>query len=44
MEGVESIGFSPDRHPGFCRRGVVAFVVFQTVEKRDATLVDQRVC
>ena len=44
MEGVESVGFSPDRHPGFRRRGVVAFVVFRTVEQRDAALVDQRVC
>jgi hypothetical protein len=44
VEGVESVGFSPDRHPGFRRRGVVAFVVFQTVEQRDAALVDQRVC
>ena len=43
VEGVESVGFSPDRHPGFRMRGVVAFVVFQTVEQRDAALVDSRV-
>ena len=43
VEGVESVGFSPDRHPGFRMRGVVAFVVFQTVEQRDAALVDNRV-
>ena len=43
MERVESIGFSPDRHPGFRRRGVVAFVVFKPVEQRDAALVGQRV-
>ena len=43
VEGVESVGASPDRHPGFRRRSVVAFVVFQTVEQRDATLVDNRV-
>ena len=43
MEGVESVGFSPDRHPGFRMRGVVAFVVFSTVEQRDAALVDNRV-
>ena len=43
VEGVESVGFSPDRHPGFRRRGVVAFVVFSTVEQRDAALVDNRV-
>ena len=40
---MESVGFSPDRHPGFRRRGVVAFVVFQTVEQRDAALMDSRV-
>ena len=44
VEGVEPVGFSPDRHPGFRMRGVVAFVVFQTVEQRDAALVDDRVC
>ena len=44
VEGVESVDFSPDRHPGFRMRGVVAFVVFQTVEQRDAALVDGRVC
>ena len=43
VEGVESVGFSPDRYPGFHRRGVVAFVVFQTVEQRGAALVDKRV-
>ena len=43
VEGVESVGFSPDRHPGFRMRGVVAFVVFHTVEQRDAALVDNRV-
>jgi hypothetical protein len=43
VEGVESVGFSPDRHPGFRMRGVVAFVVFSTVEQRDAALVDNRV-
>jgi hypothetical protein len=43
VEGVESVGFSPDRRPGFRRRGVVAFVVFSTVEQRDAALVDNRV-
>ena len=42
--GVESIGFSPDRHRGFRRRDVVAFVVFHTVEQRDAALMDKRVC
>ena len=44
MEVVESVGFSLDRYPGFHRRGVVVFVVFQTIEQRDAALVDQRVC
>ena len=44
VEGVESVGFSPDRQPGFRMRGVVAFVVLQTVEQRDAALVDDRVC
>ena len=43
VEGVESVGFSPERHPGFRRRDVVAFVVFQTVKQRDAALVDNRV-
>ena len=43
VEGVESVGFFPDRHPGFRRRDVVAFVVFQTVEQRGAALVDNRV-
>jgi hypothetical protein len=43
VEGVESIGFSPDRHPGFHMRGVVAFVVFHTVEQRDAALADNGV-
>ena len=38
VDGVESVGFSPDRHPGFRNRGVVAFVVFKTVEQRDAVL------
>ena len=38
VDGVESVGFSPDRHPGFRNRGVVAFVVFKTVEQRDAAL------
>ena len=42
VEGVESIGFSPDRHPGFRRRGVVAFAVFRTMEQRDAAVVDTR--
>ena len=40
MEGVESVGFSPDKHPGFRMRDVVAFVVFHTVEQRDEALVD----
>ena len=44
VEGVESVGFSPDRHPGFRMRDVVAFVVFQTMEQRDAALIDDRVC
>ena len=44
VEGVESVGFSPDRHPGFRRRVVVAFVVLQTAEQRDVALVDQWVC
>ena len=38
VDGVESVGFSPDRHPGFRNRGVVAFVVFKTVEQRNAIL------
>ena len=44
MEGVVSVGFSPDKHPEFARRGVVAFVVFETVEQRNAALVDEKVC
>ena len=44
VEGVESIGFSPDRNPELARRGVVAFVVFDTVEQRDAALVEEKVC
>ena len=31
-------------HPGFRRRDVVAFVVSQVAEQRDAALVDQRAC
>ena len=44
VEGVVSIGFSPDKHPEIARRGVVAFVVFETVEQRDAALVNEKVC
>ena len=42
--GVVSVGFSPDRQPEFARRGVVAFVVFETVAQRNAALVDEKVC
>ena len=38
VDGVESVGFSPDRHPGFRNRSVVAFVVFKTAEQRNAVL------
>ena len=41
---MESVGFSPDRNPEIIRRGVVGFVVFKTVEQRNAALVDQKVC
>ena len=37
VEGMESVGFSPDKHPETTRRGVATFVVFATalVEKED---------
>ena len=41
---MESVGFSPDRHPEITRRGAVAFVVFATVEQRNAALVEEKVC
>ena len=44
VEGVESVGFSPDKHLETTRRGLVAFVVFATVEQRNAALVDEKVC
>ena len=44
VEGVVSVGFSPDRHPEFARRDVVAFVVFETKEQRNAALVEEAVC
>ena len=40
---MESVGFSPDRHPEIARRGVVAFVVFDTIEQRNAALVEEKV-
>ena len=42
MEGVESIGFSPDKSPELDRRGVVAFAVFETVEQMQAAGEEQR--
>ena len=41
---MESLGFSPDRHPEITRRGVVAFRVVATVAQRNAALVDEKVC
>ena len=41
--GVQSVGFSEDRSPGYRRRGVVAFVVFETPEQRDAVLETDKV-
>ena len=38
VDVVVSARFSPDRHPEIARRGVVAFVVFETVEQRNAAL------
>ena len=44
LEGVESVEFSPDKHPSIRGRGVVAFVVFETAEQMNAALVDEKVC
>ena len=44
VEGVVSTGFSPDKHPEIARRGVVAFVVFETVEQRNSALEGEKVC
>ena len=44
VEIVESIGFSPDRNPEIARRGVVGFVVSDTIEQRDEALVEEKVC
>ena len=41
--GVQSVGFSEDRSAGYRRRGVVAFVVFETPEQRDAVLETDKV-
>ena len=41
VEGVVSVGFSPDKAPTNPNRGVVGFVVFRTVELRDAALDDR---
>ena len=41
VEGVVSVGFSPDKAPDNPSRGVVGFVVFSTVEQRDAALDDR---
>ena len=43
FDGVQSVGFSEDRSPGYRRRGVVAFVVFETPEQRDAVLETDKV-
>ena len=37
VEGVESIGFSPDKSPELDRRGVVAFAVFGSVDPHPNT-------
>lgn len=41
VEGVVSVGFSPDKAPTNPNRGVVGFVVFSSVEQRDAALDDR---
>ena len=42
LEGVESVGFSPDKHLGVSGRDVVAFVVFEREEQMKAALVVER--
>ena len=44
LEGVQStfVGFSPDKYPANPNSGVVGFVVFSSVELRDAAITANR--
>ena len=44
IQGAESIVFSPDKNLELYRRGVVAFVVFETAELMKAAEEEQRAC
>ena len=44
VEGAVTTGFSPDRYPELDRRGVVAFVVFETQEQMQAAEQGQKAC
>jgi hypothetical protein len=41
LEGIVSVGFSPDKAPHNESRGMVGFVVFNTEEQLDATCDDR---